>query len=313
MGDISKPALGPAPRNASKLGAPFVLVKNWNFGSNGTIKNTNDLVSEFNFHDHWGTIANGSNYGAVTVAPTQATAISAGGLGLKNDMQPVEDAAHPNREFTGDTLKAYVRPLNAGASSVSASAHDTGNGSFTAKWKLPAGGALYDHDILWETRVRIPTPQPGFWFSLWTSGTQWSKGAEMDVVESFGTPNIGSGAHAFHVNSVGGTDKYNYDAWPSELQNIGVPEAARDLSQWHVFSWVYHTDDTYQVYYDDYLVQQGTIHWTYQATETGQAVDMNFLFDFSWGHTQVQDVNISLPTSNMPVTYEVDYSRVYLR
>jgi hypothetical protein len=40
---------------------------------------------------------------------------------------------------------------------------------------------------------------------------------------------------------------------------------------------------------------------------------MRFLFDFSWGHTQVSDVNIELPASMFPLTYEIDYSRVYLR
>jgi hypothetical protein len=40
---------------------------------------------------------------------------------------------------------------------------------------------------------------------------------------------------------------------------------------------------------------------------------MSFLFDFGWGHTQISDVNITLPASNFGITYEVDYSRVYLR
>jgi len=40
---------------------------------------------------------------------------------------------------------------------------------------------------------------------------------------------------------------------------------------------------------------------------------MSFVFDFTWGHTQISDVNISLPASSFPITYEIDYSRVYLR
>jgi hypothetical protein len=207
VGDITKPAVGPAPIESSQIGgAAFTLVKNWNFGASGTIKNTSDLIAEFNFHDQWGTIANGSNYGAVTVAASSATAISQSGLGLVNDRQPVEDASHPTRQFLSDSLKTYVRPLSASTSTVSVSAHDTGNGSITSKWTLPSGGAGLERDLLWESRVRIPTPVPAYWFALWTAGTKWNGGAEMDVVESFGTPNIGSGAHAFHVNSVGGTD-----------------------------------------------------------------------------------------------------------
>jgi hypothetical protein len=37
---------------------------------------------------------------------------------------------------------------------------------------------------------------------------------------------------------------------------------------------------------------------------------MSFLFDFSRGHTQIADVDISLPASMFPITYEIDYSRV---
>jgi hypothetical protein len=313
-GDITKPALGPAPLQANKVtGAPFVLVKNWNFGANGTIKNIDDLSAEFQYHDQFGTIANGTNYGAVTVAPNAATAVAANNLGLPNNRQPIEDPARPNREFTDETIVTYVRPLSASATTVSASAHNTGNGSFTSKFSLPSGGARLKHDLLWESRVRFPKPESGFWFSLWTAGNMWNKGAEMDVVESFGTPNIGTGAKAFHVNSVGGVDKHAYSSWPSELSNIGVPMAARDLADWHVFTWIYLQDDSYQVYFDDYLVQQGTLHWTLGGGNNGQNINMQFLFDFSWGHTQVQDVDISLPASSFPLTYELDYSRVYMR
>jgi len=37
------------------------------------------------------------------------------------------------------------------------------------------------------------------------------------------------------------------------------------------------------------------------------------LFDFSWGHTQVDSVDIELPAEQLPFTYEIDYSRVYIR
>jgi len=300
---------------ASKVGgAKFALVKNWDFGTNGTVKNVNDLVSEFNFHDQWNTIANGYNYGAVTVAPTAASRIEAWGYpALTDNMQTVEDPKRPNREFTSETLKAYVRPLSASQSDCSVWDHTCGNGSFTAKWTLPQGGAKLGRDLLWETRVRIPKPVPAFWFALWTAGTKWDKGAEMDVVESFGTPNIGTGAKAFHVNSVGGSDKYAYDAWPSQLDAIGVQAADRDLANWHVFTWVYLANDTYKVYFDDRVVQEGTLHWTYQGSAGGEPIDMFFLFDFGWGHTQINDVNITLPASSFPLTYEIDYSRVYMR
>lgn len=314
IGDVSAPALGPAPLEAARVGgAPFVLVKNWDFGTNGTIKDVASLISEFQFHDQFGTIANGTNYGAVTVAPDAATAISASNLGLPGNMQPIEDPAHPTREWTADTLKAHVRPLSASQSTCTVSAHDAGNGSFTAKWKLPKGGALLGKDLLWETRVRMPVALTGYWFALWTAGNPWNKGAEMDVLESFGTPNIYPPAAAFHVNSVGGQDSIDYSSWPAGLTAAGVPANGRDLAQWHVFTWVYSKDDSYEVYFDGVVVQTGTIHWTLGGTAGGQVIDMDFLFDFSWGHTQIADVNIALPASAFPITYEIDYSRVYLR
>jgi hypothetical protein len=313
-GDIGKPATGPSPSDANKVGgAPFVLVKNWDFGKSGTIRDTAALVSEFLFHDQFGTIANGTKYGSVIVAPNAATAISAPNLGLPGDMQPVEDPARPTREWTDGSLKTYVRPLTPSQTTVSASAHDAGNGSFAAKWKLPNGGALLGKDVLWESRVRIPVPVAAYWFAIWASGNQWNKGAEVDVVESFGTPNVYPPADAFLVNAVGGRNDIDYSSWPDALDTAGVPRNGRDLSAYHVFTWVYRKDDSYTVYFDGIVVQTGSIHWTLGGTALGQSIDLNFLFDFSWGHTDIADENVTLPASSFPLTYEIDYSRVYLR
>jgi hypothetical protein len=311
-GELSKPVAGPSPIELAKLsGAPYTLVKNWDFGSDGNIRNMDELSSEFQFHDHFGTIANGTNYGSVTAAPDAASAIKATGLGLPNDMQPVVDPAHPIHEWTASTLLSHVRPLANSQTTVTAWKHDAINGNLTAKWKLPSGGKLLDHDVVWETRVRMPTPVPGYWFALWTAGELWNKGAEMDVLESFGAPHIG--ADAFHTDSVGGTNMIDYKNWPNALSNVGVPTADRELPEWHVWTWVYLRDDSYEAYYDGYLVQHGSLHWTKGGTTDGEPTDMHFLFDFSWGHTQVDDVNIELPASQFPLTYEIDYSRVYMR
>jgi hypothetical protein len=305
-GDVNAPASGPSPTDASKIGgASFVLVKNWDFGTSGDISDIATLSSEFQYHDMWGTIANGTNYGAVTVAPNPATAISG---------QPVEDASRPYREFTSDALRTYVRPLSASQSTVTVSSHDAGNGSMTAKWHLPTGGANLGKDLLWETRVRMPQTVAAYWFAIWTAGTTWNKGAEMDVLESFGTPNIYPPPAAFHVNSVGGQDDIDYwSGWPKGLDTAGIPQNDRDLREWHVFTWLYRKDDTFVVYYDGYVAQTGTIHWTNGGAASAGVVDLWFLFDFGWGHTQIQDVNISLPTSGFGITYETDYSRVYMR
>lgn len=304
-GSIDSPAAGPAPTEAGRIGgAAFTLVKNWNFGAKGTIRNITDLSAEFMYHDQFGTIGNGSNYGAITVAPSAATAISG---------QPVEDPSRPYREFTDDVMQAYVRPLSTTQSTVSASSHNAGNGSVTAKWTLPSGGQLLGKDLLWETRARMPVAAAAYWFAIWTAGNKWDKGAEMDVLESFGTPNIYPPPTAFHVNSVGGTDSVDYSSWPNGLSKAGVPTNQRDLREWHTWTWLYRKDDTYVVYYDGIVVQSGSLHWTLGGTTSGENINMSFLFDFGWGHTKVADVNISLPADTFGITYEVDYSRVYLR
>lgn len=102
--------------------------------------------------------------------------------------------------------------------------------------------------------------------------------------------------------------------WISELTGLGVQAADRDLAQWHIFTWVSLRDDTYLVYFDEHLVQEGTLRWTLGGTSMGDELNMSFLFDLAWGHTQVSEVNVSLPVSDGPIrTYELDYSRVYLR
>jgi hypothetical protein len=313
-GEIDKPATGPSPSEANKVGgAPFVLVKNWDFGKSGTIRDTTALISEFQFHDQFGTIANGTKYGAVIVAPNAATAISAPNLGLPGNMQPVEDPARPTREWSESSLRTYVRPLTSSQTTVSASAHNAGAGSFAAKWKLSNGGTLLGKDILWESRLRMPVPVAAYWLALWASGNQWNRGAEMDVVESFGTPNIYPPAAAFLVNAVGGRNDIDYASWPDALDTAGVPRSGRDLSAYHVFTWVYKKDDTYTAYFDGIVVQTGSIHWTLGGIPAGQVIDLNFLFDFSWGHTDIADENVTLPATSFPLTYEIDYSRVYLR
>ena len=313
VGDLEHPVTGPEPREAAKLkGAPYKLIKNWDFGKNGTIRSIKDLDSEFMYHDHFGTVANGTNYGAVTVASSEQTAIAgAAGLGLPNDRQPVEDPARPFREWTNDSLLAHVRPLSANQTTVSAARHDVGNGSFTAKWNLPKGGKLSGHDMVWETRVRMPKAVLGYWYSVWAAGKKWNKGAEMDVFESFGTQWVLG--DAWHADSVGGTNTIDYTNWQNALDGLGIKKDSRVMNEWHTWTWVYLKDDTYEIYFDGKVVQHGSIPWTNGATPDGEPVDVSFLFDFSWGHTQVSEVNIELPASAFPLTYEIDYSRVYMR
>ncbi|MGH3378884.1 MAG: hypothetical protein ACRDP6_29560, partial [Actinoallomurus sp.] len=285
-------------------GDDLVLTQDWNFGTGGNITGIGDLSGRFQYHDQFGTIGNGSNYGAVTVAPDSSTALPG---------QPVEDPAHPVRAFTADSMKTFLVPLD-GATTVSPDQHNAGCGSFQAKWTLPSGGSLLGKDLLWETRVRYVTP-PYFWFAIWTAGNKWDGGGEMDTVESFGFDNGGGYTNydgsQWHSNSVGGHDTVNYDNWGSGMASAGVTDF--DAGQYHVWQWAYNRDDTYQVFMDGIQVQSGTLHWTLSGTDGGEPINMSFMFDATWGHTQVGSVNHSLDASEFDGKYyEWDYSRVYL-
>jgi hypothetical protein len=81
-----------------------------------------------------------------------------------------------------------------------------------------------------------------------------------------------------------------------------------------VWQWLYRKDDTFSIYVDGHEVQRGTIYWTLGSGQGGTPIDMDFIFDATWGHTQVASVNHPLPASAFDGTsYEWDYSRVYLR
>ncbi len=312
-GTVAAPAIGPKPSYG--IGGPgMVLVKNWHFGTQGTIKNYANMSANFFYHDQFGTIGNGTNYGAVTVAPDAATALPE---------QPVEGMdSPPVRQFTADSLKTFLTGLD-GATRVKPKSHNAGNGSFMAQWKLPRGGSLLGQDIVWETRVRYMTP-PYFWFALWTAGNKWkwadghARGAEQDVVESFGYDN-GNNTTNFdgrfwHSNSVAYpvTDTVNYNNWGAAMENAGLKNY--DASQYHIWTWLYRKDNTYAMYVDGVKVQSGAdYHWTYGGGKDDEPIDMVFLFDGGWGHTQIDSVDKPLPVSAFSGKfYEWNYSRVYL-
>src|SRR5688572_13520895 len=85
-GTISSPAIGPAP-SYGLGGANAVLVKNWDFGTGGTIKNNADLSAHFFFHDQFNTISN--KYGSKIVSPDAANALPG---------QPIEGINSPRSE-----------------------------------------------------------------------------------------------------------------------------------------------------------------------------------------------------------------------
>ena len=308
-GDLAKPAQGPAPAYpAGEKG--FVLVKNWDFGKKGTIRNIQEMSAEFLYHDQFNTIANGTHYGSLMVAPDKETAIG---------KQPVEDPKKPVREFLDDSRKTYLVPLQ-GATTVSPKEHNVGCGSFMAKWKLPKGGSLLQADLIFETRVRYVTP-PYFWFAIWTAGNRWNKGAEMDLIESFGYDNGGGHTNYdgrfWHSDSVGGTNNVHYGNWEKAMRERGVltdDHPSFDATQYHTWTWLYRHDDTWSAYVDGIEVQNGVLYWTLSGKKGGEPLEMYFLYDAAWGHTGVKSVSHSLPAAELEGKfYEWDYSRVYLR
>jgi hypothetical protein len=311
-GDYNHPVAGPAPVEAARVGgSAFVLVKNWDFGTNGTVRDIPALSREFVYHDQFGTIANGTNYGAVTVAASADTAVYGYHLNLPNNLQPVDTPERPFRALTAESLMTYVRPLDATSPHVSAAEHNVGSGSFMAKWNLPGAGAPIGRDLLWETRVRIPKPVQGYWFALWACGSIWDNGPEIDVVESYGSPYV---VHdAFHSLAVGGSNQRDYTLWPTGLDASGVPADGRDLREWHTWTMLIQRDNSFRVFFDGHVVQEGRIYWRVGGDVHGETTNLHFLFDFGWGHTGLAAVNIALWAAQFPIEYEVDYSRVYLR
>jgi hypothetical protein len=305
-GTLASPATGPAP-SYGVGGSGFTLVKNWDFGADGTIRNMADMNAHFQYHDQFNQIAN-PNYGAVIVSPDSANKIGS---------QPVEGVNTPGpiREFFAGSLKTYLMPLN-GATTITASPRNSGSGSFMAKWRLPRGGSLLNQDMIWETRVRYVTPRY-FWFALWTAGNKWSHGAEMDLIESFGYDN-GNGSTNFdgrfwHSDVVGGTDTVSYGSWGAGMASQGI--RSYNAAEWHTWTWLYRKDNTFVAYVDGIPVQTGNTYWTYGATSTGEPIDMCFLFDGTWGSNTVPGMSgFTVPASELAGKfYEWDYSRIYLR
>jgi hypothetical protein len=305
-GALSAPAVGPAP-SYGIAGSGMVLVKNWRFGTTGTIRNLSEMNAAFQYHDQFNTFNNGGgNYGANIAAPDAANALPG---------QPIEGSNCPRvRSFTADSLITSLSPYF-GVTTVIPAQHHLCSGSFQAKWNLPNGGTLLGHDIVWETRVRYVIP-PYFWFAIWSAGSKWNKGAEMDVIESFGFDNGGGftnfDGRYWHSNSVGGSDADLYSSWPNSMNAHLIHDY--DATQYHIWTWYYEKNDNYHIYVDGVLVQNGTIHWTLAGEEHGAPIDLDFIFDASWAHTKLPSVDHPLPASAFDGKfYEWSYSRVYLR
>jgi hypothetical protein len=157
------------------------------------------------------------------------------------------------REFGAASLTTNLIPIEGNDGKLSDTADPTddnvGNGSFTAKWNLPKAGKALGQDVLWETRVRYDEI-PENWFAIWNAGTSWDKGAEFDVVESFGFNGNADGSQ-WHADPVGAAEaKYNYLGengganWGDTMKLTGVP-LPYNAQEFHTFAVLYRADDTF--------------------------------------------------------------------
>jgi len=311
-GTLASPAVGPPPTYGIG-GSGFTLIKNWDFGTNGTIKNITDMDTNFMYHDQFNTYNDGGgHYGANVVASSSSTAIS----GQPYQGELISGVAVPTvRTFFTDYMQTYVVPLG-GATVLDPFSHNAGSGSFQAKFTLPNGGKLLGHDIIWETKIRF-VPMPQFWFAIWTSGNSWNQGAEDDIVESYGFQDSGGdnlAGHYWHSNSFG-SNSVNYSAWPPGMISVGYHSF--DPTQYHTWTVIYKADNTYANYLDGTLVQSGSMFWTVDNVDPangGVPINMSFIFDGSWGSTIVGNNEQNLNASQLAGTfYEWAYSRIYER
>ena len=163
-GTLDTPAVGPAPSVAA-VGTGYTLVKNWHFGTSGTIMNIDQMNAEFKYLDPFNTFNNGSGqYGSNTalrqyinrqpaVAPYEYLHPQYSDPTVKT-YQPIEfsQTSTSTRQFMADSLRTYLAPYT-GVTSFTPSDYKVACGSSVSKWVLPKGGAFLNQDIVWETRA----------------------------------------------------------------------------------------------------------------------------------------------------------------
>lgn len=316
-GSLASPANAPAPAApTANVGTSWVPVKNWHFGTSGTIRSNADLDQEFSYHDEFGSYSGaGFNYGSLSIATSAATAISG---------QPVEDPTRPVRNFTSSEMFCKLQNASASATTVTSTSHDCVNGSIYSKFNLPHAGSLLGQDILWEYVVRL-FPVQAYWSSCWLEGQSWDGGAEIDTFESYGWDHGSEGnnfdAHNFHSDAVWKTNGTGSSSATS-LNFVNFPNSAG--SNYHRYDFLYKRDNTWQTWVDDVPINNGTEQWTLQGATGNTPLIMYFQHDFAWGFNgglgTVNGVpNQGMSPSSFPVSnfsgksYGIQYSRVYLR
>lgn len=310
------------------------LEKNWTFGTNGNVRNYDDLAREFDGYDAFGSPVIGTTeYGTVTTAtdPNDRKPITAFSLPDGSHRQPIEPGGNaPVREFTTDSMLAHVRSLRSVPQTVSGRTYPAGsigpswtwsgqNGNLYPKFSLPAAGNIADIDVVWQTHVRMRTAPEGYWFALWVYGKPWVRGAEIDIVESYsGSADSGlREGRAWHSQSVGGTDERfkSNESWWRGLEKTGfdLSKGEQALTNWLTWTLYYRRDNTFEVYANDKLVQRGVIYWRQSGFPEGQPTPMHFALDFSALHTAIGPINQVVIPPGTTITYELAWSRIWTR
>lgn len=293
----------------------YKVDKNWDFGTDGTVRNKTELANEFLGHIGGWNVPGINEYGCKSAAYSTASKVV--------DFQPVERADALNREITQSSLLMHTRPLTAAQTTVGpASKADCSSGSVSSKFTYPSGGAGLGKDVVFETRFRMTKPLSSYWVAFWIVGQTWNNGPEQDIFEAFSFPNADGGPmtpknpNAWSSQSYGGQDEFQCwnDFYACMSRWNGGDYTNSLLTQWHTYSLEYRKDNTYTVWVDGKKYQSGTLIWKVGGVATGANTDLRVVLDCGMGHSSRWQVSSTVqPASNLPMTCEVDYVRTFTR
>ncbi len=278
-----------------------------------TVRDRASLCEAVYFFDQFGQKNNGGgNYLADNMAPPEC-----------RDPGPcsIYAADYPFHEIGPDTLKCFVKPRDRNAERIEPAPFGKPQpvGASGFRLKTPGFseglGSRLGRDVCWETRCRMSSPLPYFWWALWIAGEKWDRGAELDVPESFGFDNgfgrLNYDGRSFHTNSAGGQDDITSSYWGPY-----VPPKFRSLIDWHTFTTVYARDDTWRTYVDGELSNSGSLKWNLRGNAGDQPLRKAFfLIDNSWGHHKVASVRPGAVSAGIfrDFHFEYDFTRIWTR
>lgn len=162
---------------------------------------------------------------------------------------------------------------------------------------------------LFEIRARIPAVN-GSWPAIWTTGVSmpWPSRGEIDIMEFF----MVDGVPRLLANTAYGTDVLGEAKWDTERIPLAQflqkdPAWAEKFHLWKM-DW---TEDHIRLYLDGELLNETLL------AETFNGAPGEYKNPFRQPHGLILNLAIDLPSRSqspdpfLPMTYEVDYVRVY--